>query len=88
MNSPGHLELLIDISCDDRSCGDGTHAMTRPEETNTCGCVCVCVLEDSIDGDAWQCGQQLGFGWSISGPSEIFIEHGVFTKQQGGGCFY
>ena len=53
-----------------------------------CMCVCACVCLRTVDGDTWQCGQQLGFGWSISGPSEIFIERGVFTKQQGGGCFY
>lgn len=41
VNSPLHLELQIDISCDHRSSRDGMHATTHPEEQTR---VAVCGL--------------------------------------------
>lgn len=79
VNSSGHLELLIDFSCDHRGFGDGRHAMTHPEEQT---CVCVFVEHKRGAGDTWLCGPHSGFGWSISGSSEIFIYHGIFTNNR------
>ncbi len=46
VNSPGHLERLIDFSCDHRSFRDGMHATTHPEEQTR-----VFVDSKCVDGD-------------------------------------
>lgn len=78
MNSPDHLELLIDFSCDHRSGLDTMNAATRPVEQASV----FVFVDDRYREDAGLCGQHSGFGWSISSNLEIFLHHDKFTSDR------